>query len=400
MKVPTRLLLCLGLIHISHISVLQASYSESLFPRDIDINNRIIFWQKIFLKYPEKTSLIHDKDNVSLVLDVIDFNELKRKNLIDGKITKERMKYYVEKYLSRYKQGIKNIQNKSHQSIQNDSIEKRILTVYSRTKRDFNRLMQGKVNLRSQRGLADEFLRGSQRAQKYLPFIKSKMKLNNIPIQLSSIVFVESMFNLKAHSKVGASGIWQIMPKTAKQYLFINRLLDERRNPYKATEAAIKILKNNYRATQSWPLSITAYNHGLTGILTAMKQYNTSSMGVINKLYNSSRYSFASSNFYAEFLAAHDAYRKLKNTELIISKKESELPQELVFKERVSIDFLVDKMKLRESIIRKYNLGIREDSYKKYRNILFPRGFSVYLPADYKKKIISKLQKRGSYVSQ
>ena len=62
-----------------------------------------------------------------------------------------------------------------------------------------------------------------------------------IPPIITRLAFVESMFNLKARSRVGASGIWQFMPQTAKKYMRINRLVDERNSPFKATKGAAKV---------------------------------------------------------------------------------------------------------------------------------------------------------------
>lgn len=79
--------------------------------------------------------------------------------------------------------------------------------------------------------------------------------------------FIESSFDYSAHSSVGAAGIWQFMPRTARVYkMAVGRYVDERRDPIKATRAAAKYLKTAYDALGSWPLAIVSYNHGVGGV--------------------------------------------------------------------------------------------------------------------------------------
>ena len=80
--------------------------------------------------------------------------------------------------------------------------------------------------------------------------------------------------------------------------------IDKRTEPHTATQAATKLLKQNYRATGSWPLALTAYNHGLNGVLRAVRSTNSTDLCKIIERYDSRSFRFASSNFYAQFLAA------------------------------------------------------------------------------------------------
>jgi membrane-bound lytic murein transglycosylase D len=71
-----------------------------------------------------------------------------------------------------------------------------------------------------------------------------------------------------------------------------------------ATTAAAKLLAQNYAETKSWPLALTAYNHGLAGVMRAVRQTGSRDLCVIIDRYESPSFRFASSNFYAQFLAA------------------------------------------------------------------------------------------------
>src|SRR5205823_3581451 len=102
----------------------------------------------------------------------------------------------------------------------------------------------------------------------------------------------------------GASGIWQFMPGMGKKYLQVGNLVDERNSPIKATEAAAKLMLSNFRVLKTWPLAITAYNHGAGGLIKASKKLQTKDLPEIIAKFRSRSFSFASQNFFCEFLAA------------------------------------------------------------------------------------------------
>jgi len=73
---------------------------------------------------------------------------------------------------------------------------------------------------------------------------------------------VESSFNPAAYSKVGAQGLWQFMRSTGRRYLHIDSTVDDRLDPFRSTQAAAQLLAYNYHLLGTWPLALTAYNHG------------------------------------------------------------------------------------------------------------------------------------------
>src|SRR6202012_5672795 len=86
-------------------------------------------------------------------------------------------------------------------------------------------------------------------------------------------------------------------------------LVDQRLDPYVATEAAANLMLYNYRLLGTWPLTITAYNHGPGGLKHAQDELGTSDIAVIVKRYNGATFGFASRNFYVSFLAALEVDR-------------------------------------------------------------------------------------------
>ena len=121
---------------------------------------------------------------------------------------------------------------------------------------------------------------------------------------LTRLPLIESSFNIEAYSKVGAAGIWQFMPATGRLFLKINHEVDERLDPIIATRAAADLLKSNYDKLQTWPLAVTAYNHGPAGMARAVRKVGTRDIVPIIRRYKSRTFGFASRNFYAELLAA------------------------------------------------------------------------------------------------
>ncbi len=151
----------------------------------------------------------------------------------------------------------------------------------------------------------DFFSKGLAVANRYLPHMERIFQEHGLPKEIARLPLVESSFNKLATSKVGAAGLWQFMDGTGKKFLVINSHIDERRSPLKSTEAAAELMKENYMIMfKSWPLAITAYNHGPGGIKKAVKKLKTKNIVKIINDFQSRQFSFASENFYSEFLAA------------------------------------------------------------------------------------------------
>jgi len=158
--------------------------------------------------------------------------------------------------------------------------------------------------LKVQRGVRDHFAAGIRRSGRYMPHMREIFAEQGLPQELTYLPLVESSFRMDARSFAGAVGIWQFMPRTGRRFMRVSRDLDERRDPWEATRAAARLLHVNYRALQTWPLAVTAYNHGQAGMARAVRQVGSQDIVLIIQRYRSPIFKFASKNFYAEFLAA------------------------------------------------------------------------------------------------
>lgn len=102
-----------------------------------------------------------------------------------------------------------------------------------------------------------------ERMGRFRPMVEEELKAQGLPGSLLFLPIVESWYNTRAVSRVGAAGLWQFMPPTARGMgLKVDRLIDERRDPYRATPLALAYLSDMNRQFGSWFLALAAYNGG------------------------------------------------------------------------------------------------------------------------------------------
>ncbi len=232
--------------------------------------------------------------------------------------------------------------------------------------------------IRFQLGQKDRFLTGLIESGRYLPAMEKTFREKGIPVELTRLPFVESSFNTRARSKVGASGIWQFMRSTGKLFLRVHPHTDERNDPFRATEAAARLLKQNFEKLGNWPLAVTAYNHGPDGIARAAKKVGSERLEDVLDRYHSRRFGFASSNFYSEFLAAVEVE---KNAEKYFGKIERLPPLQAVeveVQDEISMSELIKFLKLDLEKIKDLNPALSLSVIKGHTRI--PAGYQLRLP--------------------
>lgn len=107
----------------------------------------------------------------------------------------------------------------------------------------------------------------------YMPIFEEALETYQIPLELKYLPVIESALNPRAVSRVGATGLWQFMLATGKQYnLQVNSLVDERRDPIKASYAAAHLLSDLYKVFGDWNLVIAAYNCGPGNVSKAIQR--------------------------------------------------------------------------------------------------------------------------------
>lgn len=112
-----------------------------------------------------------------------------------------------------------------------------------------------------------------KRANKYFPVLAPILKKNGIPIDFLYLAAIESSMNVRAYSRAGAAGLWQLLAATARQYgLEVNDEVDERYDPEKSTEAACRYLKGGYGKYKHWCTVAASYNAGMGRISSELQK--------------------------------------------------------------------------------------------------------------------------------
>jgi membrane-bound lytic murein transglycosylase D len=149
---------------------------------------------------------------------------------------------------------------------------KRLQAIESFVDLSYNNTVKNFIELYTQRkrGLT-EFILGM--SAYYFPMIEEQLDKYNLPMELKYLPIIESALNPNARSRANAIGLWQFMYGTGKIYkLEINTFLDERRDPVKSTEAAVKYLSDLYKIYKDWHLVIAAYNCGPGNVNKAIRR--------------------------------------------------------------------------------------------------------------------------------
>ena len=105
----------------------------------------------------------------------------------------------------------------------------------------------------------------------YRMYARQQLALNNMPASLEYLPVVESEYKVTAKSRSGALGVWQFMENSIYPFLEKNQWVDERLDPWKSTDAAIKKLQDNYNMFGDWALALAAYNYGAGGLKRVIK---------------------------------------------------------------------------------------------------------------------------------
>ena len=362
------LLLCIFLL-LPTISAAATSADPSAFPEYDILSKNVRFWEKIYSTYSVNTAIIHDQDHLDRIYAVI---SLKDVNLLGSQEKNDKTVEKVKKYYSRLLLKLaKNIPPSS-------ADEKRIASLFDATFSS-SELRRAAKNIRSQRGLRERFIEGVVRSGSYMKELKRIFRSFGLPTDLAYLPHVESSFNPKAYSKFGAAGMWQFTRTTGKEFLRIDYIIDERRDPLISAVAAATFLKRNYYNLGNWPLALTAYNYGPTGMKRALVQE-----GNYQKIFQNYRkgyFKFASRNFYSEFLAAVKVAKNLEQSGRL------HLDRQIRYVS-VKLPAYTDAAKLcrylgiDKNVLRHHNPSLREPVFQGTKYI--PAAYILKLPYNFK----------------
>ncbi len=361
------------------------------FPHYKVIHANVVFWEKVYSTHSGNTAIIHDRNNLSRIYTTV---TLLDKNVAGAQKQNSKQIERTKDYYAKLLTGLARKKKPESQE------EKRVAALFG-TVHSPEIYRKAAGNIRAQTGVKERFTQGVARSGAYMRQIKQIFRNSGLPEDLAYLPHVESSFNPNAFSKFGASGMWQFTRSTGKNFMRIDYIIDERRDPLISAQAAARLLKKNHDLLGSWPLALTAYNYGAAGMKRALNQEG--SYENIFKNYRKGHFKFASRNFYSEFLAAVIVAKKQERSGTIrfdkpLSTVSVKMPA------YVNASKLCSYLGIRTDQLKRYNPSLREPVFDGTKYI--PKGFVLKLPSRFNNSallsgapssIFSKSQKRSKF---
>jgi membrane-bound lytic murein transglycosylase D len=377
-------LLCLTVL----LPGLSLAAAERL-PQPAELKRDVDFWIRVYSEITTSEGFLHDQNDLSLVYRIVKFNRdvapSERRDAIDA----ERIK--IETMLKRLADGAADLSDD----------EKKIAAVFGADAAPAG-YAEAARNVRFQLGQADRFREGLERSGTWESHIAQTFANLGLPPELAALPHVESSFDPTAYSKVGAAGLWQFMRGTGRRYLRIDEAVDERLDPFRATEAAAQLLDFNHRFLGSWPLALTAYNHGAAGMRRARDAMGTTDIVTILRHHKSRSFGFASRNFYVSFLAALTIDRNPEKYFGNLSRHPKMTFTEVEMPAFVPLAALQRTLKIERSLLVALNPALRPTVWEGRQFV--PKGYRLRLPAEAKSwtsaLLAQQLDTQDQYINQ
>ena len=333
---------------------------REIFPRPAELESAISFWIRVYTEVDTDHGYLHDSEDLSVIYASLD-----------------RSSQEIETARQSIKNDLDTLATGKRTNL-TDS-QKEILALWPEGVSN-QRLQQATNNVRWQVGQSNAFLEGLERSGAYRDYIDGVLIDKNLPPQLALLPHVESSFNPNAYSHANAAGMWQFTRPTGQRFMRIDRIIDERMDPYISADAAMDLLEYNYQVLGTWPLALTAYNQGVGRMSRAVRETGTDEIQEIIKNYKGPGFRFVGRNFYAQFLAVNDIE---SNIHQYFDDIQYESP--ITFTE-VRLDSYIEAA----GIERSFNIPLSQlrDDNPSLRNVVWqglkriPRGFRLRLRAD------------------
>ncbi len=364
MRTPIALLCLAALILVSPPA--DADRSSELFPRPPELERDVQFWVRVYTEVDGDSGFIHDSRLLHVVYQTVKFPAGANSR------TRDRI---VEKSKRGYRDALRALAKGKRARL--TRLEARVLALWGTDVKN-SELRAGASRLRFQLGQADKFRAGLIRSGIWRKQIHKTFTDLGLPSELAALPHVESSFTPNAYSRVGAAGLWQFTRSTGRRYMRVDHVVDERLDPMIATLAAARLLEHNHRATGTWPLALTAYNHGAAGMRRASRKMGTKDIAVIARKYRSRRFGFASRNFYVEFLAALEID---KNPEKYFGPIAFRAPPEIEIAELpyyASAQGLAKGLGISLDVLKQANPSLRPSIWNAAKRV--PKGYRLRVP--------------------
>ena len=249
--------------------------ADGSFPEPEELAPAVRFWAATFTQYRQRDVVIHDRVQLGLVYDVI----------------------------------------RDVSSSDDPRVQAGIAAAVARIERSTARgplalyqtrapALETLARVRTIRGQRETFEQGLTAERLFRPAVRRALAAEGLPLDLAALPLIESAYHPAMESSAGAVGLWQLTADVADRWLKIDGNVDERRDPARASVAAAAYLRDLHARFGNWPLALSAYNHGPTGIERARAAVGSDDLAKIVRSYDGPGFGFASRSFYASFLAA------------------------------------------------------------------------------------------------
>ena len=353
---------------------------EVVFERPESLQPAIAFWTRVYSEVDSLSGFIHDSTNLGVVYETLQFNWYDSAQVQDQ---------HIEKAVQSYQSALQVLASGKRTDL--TAREREVLALWGEQVSPAT-LQAAAERIRFQRGQSDRIRDGIVRAGAWENRIRRMLRDAGLPEQLAALPHVESSYNPHVESHAGAVGLWQFTLFTGRHYLRVDNVVDERVDPVKATDGAVRLLKKYYSRLNSWPLTITAYNHGLSGVRRAVQETGSTDIGVIVQNYSGPRFGFASRNYYAAFLAAADVTRDSDKHFGPLERQQPDNYWVVKVPSYIPVDDLIQQLKLDMDAVKALNPALQHAVWSGKKHV--PKGYPLRLPAATRDATITALMTR------
>ncbi len=340
--------------------------SESGLVRPAGLEPEIDFWRRVFAEVDSEHFLVHDDRHLGVIYETVE---------ISKQTSASKRRHIMQRVRSRYRKILKTLATGKRDGLSAE--QARVLALWAEDVSN-TELARAASRVRLQQGLADRFREGLVRSGRWQAYIRRALQNEDVPVELAALPHVESSFNPDARSHVGAVGLWQFTRSTGRRFMQVDHVVDGRRDPYISSEAAARLLSYNYSILKSWPLAITAYNHGVAGMRRAVRKTGTNDIETIVHEYNGRSFGFASRNFYVAFLAALEVQQNADRYFGAVQPLKPRAELMIRLPDYMPVSALVDAFDVSLDTLRDYNPALLGPVWSGSKYV--PRGFPLRLP--------------------
>ena len=346
--------------------------SDATFPIPPGVEDNVEFWRKVYGEMDRSQVAVHDNLYMGAIYEVVEVPAAYRGS-------SESRRAFVKGKQQEYQDRLATLERKLV-SVESLTAADRDLQSKLEAVGGRNAVFGAADRVRTQQGMRERCRSGMEISGRYDAAFREIFRKHGVPEDLAFLPHVESSFQSRARSGVGAAGLWQFMPATGRVYdLQVDHRMDERMDPMLACEGAARYLAAAHKKLGSWPLAITSYNHGQGGMAKA-KSLHGNDIGKIVQNYKGEAFGFDSRNFYSQFVAARE----------VAGNPDKYFPEGVAYHKPHDHDRLVLRNAMpAQHLARHYGLSVYQldDLNPSWSNAIvqgkasIPAGASVWLPA-------------------